>query len=88
MSPDKHTPRGDLIAALQQASTVEAQHPHERRDPLHARPWHVYEVSSRVGTFLATNRLTGRSFRLPGCDRAQAEMQVAMLNRTVVELHA
>lgn len=87
MSPDKYTPGGELIAALMQAST-DAQHAHDRRDPMHTRPWHVHEVSSRLGTFLATNRLTGRSFRLPGCDRAQAEMQVAMLNRTVVELLA
>lgn len=88
MSPDRYTPTGALVAALQQASTDEGSHEQDRRDPLHARPWHVHEVSSRVGTFLATNRMTGRSFRLPVGDRAQAELQVAMLNRTVVELHA
>ena len=88
MSIDRYNPGGELITALQQTTTADVQLLRERRDPRNSRPWHVHEVSSRVGMYLAHNHLTGRSFRLPVVDRDQAEMQVAMLNRTVVELRA
>ena len=88
MSVDRFITGGELITTLQQPTSADVEALSERRDPHNSRPWHVHEVSSRVGTYLAHNHLTGRSFRLPVVDRDEAELQVAMLNRTVVELLA
>ena len=88
MSVDRFITGGELVTTLQQPRSADAELLSERRDPRNSRPWHVHQVSSRVGMYLAHNHLTGRSFRLPVVDRDEAERQVAMLNRTVVELRA
>jgi hypothetical protein len=60
----------------------------ERRDGNLRDPWQVHRVAALESTFLAANRLTGRSFRLPAGSLEEASSQVAMLNRTVLELRA
>ncbi len=60
----------------------------ERRDGSLRNPWQVHRVAAQASTFLAANRLTGRSFRLAVDTLAEAEDQVALLNRTFLELRA
>ena len=60
----------------------------ERRDGSLRNPWQVHRVAAQPGTFLAANRINGRSFRLAVDSLGEAENQVAMLNRTFLELRA
>jgi hypothetical protein len=60
----------------------------ERRDGSLRDPWQVHRVAAQTSTFLAANRLTGRSFRLAVDTLAEAENQVTLLNRTFLELRA
>jgi hypothetical protein len=77
-------PRGRGYGAAPVAVAAKA----ERRDGNLSDPWQVHRVAALESTFLAANRLTGRSFRLSVGSLEEAASQVAMLNRTVLELRA
>jgi hypothetical protein len=57
----------------------------ERRDGDRAEPWRLAPVARG---YLAIHAPSGRSYRLAATTRAEAEAQVAMLNRGTLDLSA
>jgi hypothetical protein len=73
--------RGSFLAALTGAARA------DRRNRRAQRPW--YLVSAGSGTvFLAAHERTGRSYRLPARDEAEAEALVEGLNRASLNITA